>query len=246
MRRARFFLILSALLFGLLSAPDALSQQGPTFARDYVYGPNGEVAVTVEPDIYGPFAPSGTDATLSGSCASDGIDIVWATTTDIGSGVSYYRIYRNGGWIANVTGATSYHDGNISAKQTYHYHTAAVDVAGNQGASSPESNSVSYGLCISSPIKQPEHAAVFSHIFLFGVAITENPYSSVRLPIVNGKTYEPERTLLTVPATSSDVLWFTPNRTGRAPLPRNRPRKNASLPTVRAPLHLESGNGRER
>lgn len=164
--------------------PGALAQQGPTFARDYVYGPTGQVAVSIEPDAYGPFAPSQTEAALSGSCASDGVDVDWASTTDIGSGVSFYRVYRNGGWIADVSG-TFYHDSNITALESYSYHTTAIDRAGNEGAASPESDSVSYDLCISGSLKLTNLFPAFSHVLLFGKPIKENRYASIFLPTVN-------------------------------------------------------------
>lgn len=179
MRSSRYLVLSIYVVCSLFSASAAFAQQGPSFVRDYVYGPTGQVAVTIEPDVYPPFPPSQTTATLSGTCATDGIDVSWTSATDIGSGVASYNVYRNGAFLTNVLADTFYHDGNVSALTKYHYHTTAVDVAGNQSSASPESTSVSYPLCTQTPVKQPGLAAVLSQIHLFGPNKTPSAFSSL-------------------------------------------------------------------
>lgn len=177
MRSPRYLVLSLYVVCCLLSASPASAQQGPSFVRDYVYGPTGQVAVTIEPDLYPPTPPSQTTATLSGTCATDGIDVSWTSATDIGSGVASYNVYRNGGFLTNVLADTFYHDGSVSALTKYHYHTTAIDVAGNQSPASPESNSVSYPLCTQSPVKQPGLAEALSQIHLFGPTKTPSAFN---------------------------------------------------------------------
>lgn len=102
----------------------ALGQSAPQLARDYIYGPGGRLAVTIEPDYYPPETPS-CDAFPSGDCPNYTIDVSWGAT-DIGSGIAGY--YGPGGY----TTQTGYSDTGVFPGQCYTYYVSAVDNAGNE------------------------------------------------------------------------------------------------------------------
>jgi hypothetical protein len=72
-----------------------------------------------------------TPATISASAISTtSIEVSWPSVIDTGSGVAYYRIYRNGSAVA-TTSALVYDDPGLSPGTTYTYYVVAVDAAGN-------------------------------------------------------------------------------------------------------------------
>lgn len=136
MRRAISFLVF--LVSGLLFASNAAAQSKPQPVRDYIYGPGGKLVTTVEPDNFAPFAPSSLSATVL-SCRL-GISLSWSATTDLGSGVAGYKIYRdeNGGnytYLGSTTG-TSYTNKPPDAQEDYDYYVFPYDKVGNVGAAS--------------------------------------------------------------------------------------------------------------
>lgn len=110
---------------------------------------SGPVPVTtpgVPPtDSTPPTIPTALGAT---AVSSSRIDLSWTGSTDTGgSGVSGYRIYRNGGGtpLTTVSG-TSYSDLGLAPNTSYSFQVSAVDVAGNEsllstsaGATTPPS-----------------------------------------------------------------------------------------------------------
>ena len=62
------------------------------------------------------------------------VSLNWSTTTDNGSGVKEYIIYRNNTNIANTT-LIEYNDSNVNSSSSYLYTVSAVDYAGNEGLS---------------------------------------------------------------------------------------------------------------
>ena len=62
------------------------------------------------------------------------VSLNWSTTTDNGSGVEKYIIYRNNTNIANTT-LIEYNDSNVNSSSSYLYNVSAVDYAGNEGLS---------------------------------------------------------------------------------------------------------------
>lgn len=64
------------------------------------------------------------------SVGSDFIAIAWDQSTDAGSGVDYYEIYRGPTLIANVS-TNYYTDSGLDPSTSYTYHLKAVDNAGN-------------------------------------------------------------------------------------------------------------------
>jgi hypothetical protein len=127
--RAFFF----ALAPALLSAFCTQAQTKPIYQRDYIYDSQGRLINTVEPDTYGPFAPTGVSAAFDDTVCA--VDVDWNATTDLGgSGVAKYWIYRNSTYVGQTTGL-SFVD-NYSIRGSYAYTVKGVDNAGNIGPAS--------------------------------------------------------------------------------------------------------------
>jgi hypothetical protein len=129
LRYFRFFLLLIS-LFALIPACSA--QARPKHVRDYIYGPGGQLIMTAEGDIYAPTTPLSISAFANG-CAGDGVSISWDTSsTDIGSGIGSYYVYKNGGLLYAFNPSVSdYTDYDISGGEHITYAVEAVDNAGN-------------------------------------------------------------------------------------------------------------------
>jgi uncharacterized repeat protein (TIGR03806 family) len=83
----------------------------------------------IPPDTTPPSAPTGVTAVAQSSSA---ILVSWSASTDTESGISAYRVFRNGSATAltTVTGATlSYTDTQLTGSTTYTYTVRAVDGA---------------------------------------------------------------------------------------------------------------------
>jgi hypothetical protein len=83
-------------------------------------------------------APSVPGSLVASAASSSQVDLSWNASTD-NVGVTGYKLYRNGSFIATATG-TSYSDTGLAAATTYTYQVSAIDAAGNE---SGKSNSVS-------------------------------------------------------------------------------------------------------
>lgn len=81
-----------------------------------------------------PTVPTGVTATAA-SCNQ--VNVSWNASTDTGSGVKQYNIYRNNTLVATVASSpTSYLDATVSASTSYNYTVSATDNAGNTSAQS--------------------------------------------------------------------------------------------------------------
>jgi hypothetical protein len=128
LRPLRSFLLL---IFLIILVPACRAQSAPQHVRDYIYGPSGKLITTAEPDVYPPTDPMYMSAS-PGSCAIDGVDVQWDnSSTDIGSGVAGFQLYKNGSYMGTYTG-DEYWDYSVSGGSSYTYAVNAVDHAGNQ------------------------------------------------------------------------------------------------------------------
>jgi hypothetical protein len=126
--------------------PLCWSQSAPQHVRDYIYGPGGRLITTAEPDPYAPTTPDSISAS-PGLCAIDGITVSWGFSTDIGSGLAHYNLYRDDvGLIGTFTGH-SYTDYSISGGNSYNYEVTAVDNAGNESDSNSAGASMPLCTC---------------------------------------------------------------------------------------------------
>jgi hypothetical protein len=76
-----------------------------------------------------------TESTVKSNADFTKVALSWSPATDTGSGVSYYKIWRNGALLTTATG-TAYNDTSTSEATRYLYEVSAVDGAGNEGAKS--------------------------------------------------------------------------------------------------------------
>ncbi len=87
-------------------------------------------SVSVRIDAEPPTVPTSFTASAA---TTTSVDMSWNPSTDTTSGLSHYRIYRDGSFVA-TSGATTYVLSGLTASQTYTFNVAAVDVAGNISA----------------------------------------------------------------------------------------------------------------
>lgn len=85
------------------------------------------------PDTSEPSAPTGLEADVRGARQ---VVLTWRAAADPESGISAYRLYRDGARVASVTG-TSYTDSEVDPETTYAYRVSAVNGAGLEGPPSP-------------------------------------------------------------------------------------------------------------
>lgn len=78
------------------------------------------------PDATSPSAPS--NVTASGASSSS-IQLTWGASTDSGTGLAGYNVYRNGSKVASNLTGTSYTDTGLTANTTYSYIVEACDKA---------------------------------------------------------------------------------------------------------------------
>src|SRR5205823_10685484 len=93
--------------------------------------------ITSPSDTTPPSVPAGLTASPV-SCQE--ISLVWAPSSDFGSGVKGYNVYRNGALLRQVSAvSTSTADTGLNASTSYSYAVSAVDNAGNESAKSSPS-----------------------------------------------------------------------------------------------------------
>jgi acid phosphatase type 7 len=83
-------------------------------------------------DTTPPSAPTNLSASAPSSTQ---VNLSWTASTD-NVGVTGYRVYRNGAFLANTGTTTSFSDTTVAAGTTYSYQVSAVDAAANESAKS--------------------------------------------------------------------------------------------------------------
>lgn len=96
------------------------------------------------PDLTPPSVPTGV---MASKAAPQSVLVSWSASTDTGTGVAGYRVYRNGGAtpVASVAATQlSYTDSGLTANTDYSYSVTAYDAASppNESAQSAASNIV--------------------------------------------------------------------------------------------------------
>ena len=84
------------------------------------------VATTPAPDVVPPSVPSDLQATAG----TDAVTLTWTASTDDGSGVASYEVWRDGAPLG-TTASTGFTDATIVGGETYAYAVRAVDGVGN-------------------------------------------------------------------------------------------------------------------
>jgi hypothetical protein len=87
------------------------------------------------PDTQAPTAPTNLKAVAKLSGSTRTVQLTWTAATD-NSGVTGYRLYRNGSLYKSLGKVTSYTDTGVKAHTKYTYYLVAVDAAGNVSARS--------------------------------------------------------------------------------------------------------------
>lgn len=89
--------------------------------------PAVSIATPQAGDVTAPSAPNA----LQGAATSSTISLGWEASSD-DTGVTGYRVSRDGVEVATVTSGTSYVDAGLKGATSYSYSVAAVDAAGNR------------------------------------------------------------------------------------------------------------------
>jgi uncharacterized repeat protein (TIGR01451 family) len=127
-----------------------------TTAPDPVAGNNSATKAVVY-DLVAPSVPTGVQATR---VSTSRIDVTWTASTDTGSGVKGYSVFRNGVWIADVESGTSYQDTTgLTPHTPYWYTVQAYDYAANISNASAGDGAVTYAEGTSYRIAYPNSGA---------------------------------------------------------------------------------------
>lgn len=94
-----------------------------------IVGPMSAPATALTPDGTPPTAPTGLVATAAGTTQ---IDLAWSAASDPESGISRYRVYRNGVLVDSTTG-TTFADTGLTPSTTYTYEITATNGGGVPG-----------------------------------------------------------------------------------------------------------------
>lgn len=119
-------------------------------------------------DTTPPAAPTGLTAR---PISAHQIDLDWIASRDSESGVSHYRVYRDGTRLGATPAVNSFVDGGVAEKTTYRYQVAAVNGVGLESGRSAE-------ISVTTP----------SDKFSFGAAGDHNNNESTRNDLANIKT----------------------------------------------------------
>lgn len=90
---------------------------------------DGSVIETPEKDTTAPSVPTG----LNAEATATSVHLTWKASTDNGSGVHHYEVFRNQQKLADASGNT-FTDKDLTANSHYAYSVNAVDAEGNKSA----------------------------------------------------------------------------------------------------------------
>ena len=159
--------------------------------------PSAPVVITL--DTTAPAAPAALSATTPTSSSPQ---LSWPATTDAGSGVAGYRVFREGTQIAATT-VTSYTDGSLTADGSYTYTVRAVDAAGNLSPASP-ARTVSY----SQPVTQAGvYTGVSARLSTPNTGTQDSSYPTIKLlsPFFRWADLEPQNGVFSWSALDADI-----------------------------------------
>jgi len=116
------------------TGPVLVSAEGVSELRFHSADAAGHVepvrSVLVRVDTIAPSVPDPVTATVMTTSSAE---VAWPAAFDSGSGVSGYRVYRDGA-LVSTTSALRFTDTSLIAGGTYTYQVAAVDAADNESA----------------------------------------------------------------------------------------------------------------
>ncbi|AKJ27215.1 glycosyl hydrolase family 18 protein [Caldimonas brevitalea] len=153
-----------------------------------------------------PSVPSGLKA---GNIGATSITLGWSASTDAGSGLAGYDLYRGGQLVASPTG-TSHTDTGLKAGTSYSYTVRARDKAGNASAQSAALlTSTASGPCTTAPttptgLTSPSHTS--NSVNLAWKAVAAGPNCTVQYRVLQGGN-----TATQVPGTTATVGSLRPD-----------------------------------
>lgn len=139
---------------------------------DGVIGPRSAVLNVRTLDATPPTAPTNLAAA---AVSASRINLTWSAALDPESGISRYRIYRNG-ILLDSTSATAYGNTGLTGSTTYAYYVIAVN---GQGLAGPPSNSASATTLDGSPPTAPS-------------GLTATAVSTTQIDLAWGAATDPE------------------------------------------------------
>ena len=96
--------------------------------------PSTESCATLPTDIEDPTVPTNLAAELTATGSQTGATLTWTASDDDGV-IRYYRLYRNGAYLADASD-TSYEDSGLQPDTSYCYTVSAVDAADKESGQS--------------------------------------------------------------------------------------------------------------
>jgi chitodextrinase len=148
---------------------------------DGVVGPRSAVLPVRTRDGTPPTAPSGLTAV---AVSASRIDLAWTAASDAQSGISRYRVYRDGA-LVDSTSATSFFNVGLSATTSYTYHVIAVN---GEGLAGPPSNNATATTLDGSPPTAPT-GLVATPISTSRIDLTWSPAGDPESGIRNYRIY---------------------------------------------------------
>lgn len=173
---------------------------------------SSNVSVTVL-DVIAPTVPTGLQAAAT---SSSQIDLSWNASTDA-TGVTAYRIYRDGIYLTN-TASLSHSNTGLSSDTAYSFTVSALDAAGNESAQSASAQATTQG---GGGDPQNLFVANFATqnggVYNFAGKYDEGPWTLTHLP--TGSHSGGPAARITVPGGTRQfsVGWYTPTTPSWSP-----------------------------
>lgn len=198
---------------------------------DYATGPDGwsvenylKKYITTTPppavaDTVAPTMPFGATALLENG---NSIRFIWKASTDVGSGIAGYRVYRNDSLRETTTSLSAY-DGELPAGTTSCWSVAAYDKAGNTSARTP--NSCATATTVFSPVttvpttptvtKSLSFSSVPSGLYTVGSTVpirwSSAQVQNLSIDLYDYKGTSKVRNITRVPASQNSYTWTIPS-----------------------------------
>lgn len=113
------------------TAPFTVSAEQTNTVQYWSVDNRGNVETTKSATVRIDSGPPTVPGSFSASAVTTtSVEMAWTASTDATSGLSHYRVYRDGSFVA-TSATTTYVLSGLNAGQTYAFNVAAVDVAGN-------------------------------------------------------------------------------------------------------------------
>jgi hypothetical protein len=167
--------------------------------------------------------PPTTPGNLSATALSPStVQLTWVASTDVGTGVAGYQVWRNGTPLSPTTINTSFQDSGRTAGATYTYNVSAFDYAGNSSPLSISAQVTMPGVN-NAPVWQdvPQQELTVGTFYQLDLAslvsdVDGQPLTVTHIlgPMPEGLTYNPATKILSgIPVAllgTATVSWVAP------------------------------------